>query len=199
MAFIQTIDKKTGKRYKVHYTDPLTGKRRSRVFTRAKDAHHFKDEIPKQDYLHNADTVTVNEAADKWLEVCKHTGRRGREPVESATLRPYRLHARYIKEILGGRRLNELTPQVCEQFRNDLLGRFSRPYARKILTSFKGILSEARSQGWLRTDPAENVLIMLSERAQPKHESWASLQDIRKLLAKADEKAASPNQPMPLS
>lgn len=194
MAFIQVIDKKTGRRYKVHYVDPLSGKRRSRVFERAKDAHYFKDNIPKHEYLHNADTVTVEVAADKWLKVCQSTGRRGREPVENATLRPYRLHTRYIKEIIGGRRLNELTPQVCEQFRTDLLERFSRPYARKILTSFKGILSEARSQGWLRSDPAENVQIMLSERAQPKHEAWLTLKDVRKLLKIADEKANSSNK-----
>jgi integrase len=157
MTFIQAIEKKTGRKYKVHYTDPLTGKRRSRVFARAKDAHHFKDNVPKKDYIHNMDTVTVAAAADTWLEVCENSGRKGREPVEKATLRPYRLHTRYIKEMIGGHRLNELTPHVCEQFKNDLLARFSRPYARKILASFKGILSEARTQGWLRGDPAENV------------------------------------------
>jgi integrase len=194
MAFIQTIDKKTGRRYKVHYTDPLTGKRRSRVFTRAKDAHHFKDGIPKSDYIHNSDTVTVSVAADKWLEVCKISGRKGREPVEKATLRPYRLHARYIEDMIGGRRLNELTPQVCEQFKTDLLAKFTRSYARKILTSFKGILSEARTQGWLKSDPAENVRIVLSERAMPKHETWLTLADVRSILQKADEKAASSNK-----
>lgn len=144
MAFIQAIEKKTGKRYKVHYKDPVTGKRRSRVFKRAKDANHFVTEIPKRDYIHDSDTVTVAIAADKWLDVCEKIGRRGREPVEKATLKPYRLHTRYIKEIIGGRNLNELTPQVCEQFRTDLLERFSRVYARKILTSFKGIFDLPR-------------------------------------------------------
>lgn len=194
MAFIQAIEKKTGKRYKVHYKDPVTGKRRSRVFKRAKDANHFVTEIPKRDYIHDSDTVTVAIAADKWLDVCEKIGRRGREPVEKATLKPYRLHTRYIKEIIGGRNLNELTPQVCEQFRTDLLERFSRVYARKILTSFKGILSEARSQGWLRFDPAENVLIVLTERAEPKHESWLTLQDVKNILKEADKRAASKNK-----
>jgi integrase len=194
MAFIQTIEKKTGKRYKVHYTEPLTGKRRSRVFSRAKDAQHFKDNVPKADYIHNLDTVSVAEAADTWLKVCEKSGRKGREPVEKSTLRPYRLHVRYIKEMVGGRRLNEISPSVCEQFKNDLLQRFSRPFARKILTSFKGILSEARTQGWLKGDPAENVRIILSERAKPKHESWLTLADVRAILKKADEKAASSNK-----
>lgn len=194
MAFIQAIEKKTGRKYKVHYTDPLTGKRRSRVFSRAKDAHNFKDNVPKKDYLHNMDTVTVAAAADTWLEVCENSGRKGREPVEKATLRPYRLHTRYIKEMIGGRRLNELTPHVCEAFKNDLLARFSRSYARKILTSFKGILSEARTQGWLRGDPAENVRVVLSERAKPKHETWLTLADVRNILQQADAKASSTNK-----
>ena len=194
MAFIQPIEKKTGRKYKVHYTDTLTGRRRSKVFDRAKDAHHFKDNIPKSDYIHSKDTVTVSEAADTWLDVCKKSGRKGREPVEKATLRPYRLHARYIKEIIGGRRLNEVTPEVCERFKNDLLDRFSRPYARKILTSFKGILSEARTQGWIKTDPAENVRVILSQRAQPHHERWLTLADVRAILRKADEKAENKNK-----
>lgn len=194
MSFIQVIDKKTGRRYKVHYKDPATGKRRSRVFRRRKDASHFQNEIPKRDYLHHNDTVSISAAADKWLEICETTGRRGREPVEKATLRPYRLHTRYIKELIGGLKLSDLTPHLCEQFRNDLLKSFSRPYARKILTSFKGILSEARSQGWLSSNPAENVHVMLTERADPKHERWLTLNDVRALLGKADEKASSSNK-----
>lgn len=194
MAFIQAIEKKTGRRYKVHYNEPLTGKRRSKVFARAKDAHYFKDNIDKADYVHSRDSVTIAEAADKWLTVCETLGRKGREPVEKATLRPYKLHARHINEMIGGRKLSDLTPQVCEQFAANLLGKFSRPYARKILVSFKGILSEARTQGWLRGDPAENVRIMLSERACPKHDAWLSMTDVRRLLARADEKASSSNE-----
>tara|TARA_R110002124_G_scaffold183401_4_gene350807 strand:+ start:31733 stop:32701 length:969 start_codon:yes stop_codon:yes gene_type:complete len=194
MSFIQTIEKKTGRRYKVHYIEPLTGKRRSKVFTRAKDAHHFKDNVAKSDYLHSRDSVSVADAADKWLTVCETIGRKGHEPVENATLRPYKLHARYIKDMIGGRHLTDLTPQVCEQFAADLLDKFSRAYARKILTSFKGILSEARTQGWLMSDPAENVRIMLSERDRPKHETWLKIADVRRLLQKADERAASTNK-----
>jgi hypothetical protein len=135
--------------------------------------------VPKTEYLHNSDTVTVAVAADKWIEVCKKTGRRGRKPVEKATLRPYRLHARYINDMIGGRRLNELTPHVCERLAADLLDCFSRRYARKILTFLKGILSEARTQGWLKSDPAENVRIVLSERARPQHDSGRTLAEVR--------------------
>ena len=73
-------------------------------------------------------------------------------------------------------------------------GASRRSYARKILTSFKGVLSEARTQGWLKGDPAENVRIVLSERAMPKHETWLTLADVRNILRKADQKAASTNK-----
>jgi len=194
MAFIQKIEGKAGPIYKVHYNEPLTGKRRAKSFRRQKDAQHFRDNVPKSEYLHDADTVTVAEAADKWLKVCEDIGRRGREPIEKSTLRPYKRHARYIKELIGNVRLNQLDAFVCDRFKTSLLGRFSRPYAKKILTSFKGMLSEARTQGWLRSDPAENVRIVLSERRQPQHEEWPTLEEISRLLKKADEKASIANK-----
>ena len=176
MAFIQTIKGKSGPIYKVHYKEPLSGKRRCKNFSRMKAAQNFRDNIPKSDFLHDSDTVTITEAADKWLEVCETVGRKGREPVEKSTLKPYQLHAGYIKEMIGNVKLNQLDPHACERFKNELLQKFdNRAYARKILTSFKGILSEARTQGWLKADPAENVRIVLSERNQPQHRDWLSL------------------------
>lgn len=195
MAFIQTIDGKKGPIYKVHYKEPLTGKRRCKSFSRMKAAQNFRDNVPKADYLHNADTVTMTVATDKWLEVCEKTGRKGREPVEKSTIKPYKLHAAYIKDMIGDVRLNQLDPHFCERFKTDLLARFdNRAYARKILTSFKGVLSEARTQGWLKADPAENVRIILSQRAQPQHKDWPTLAEMATVLRKADEKAASTNK-----
>ena len=193
MAFIQKVDGKSGPIYKVHYKEPLTGKRRAKSFRRQKDAQHFRDNVPKTEYLHDADTVTVSEAAEKWLQVCEDIGRRGREPIEKSTLRPYKRHARYITEIIGNVKLNQIDAFACERFKNSLLERFSRPYAKKILTSFKGLLSEARTQGWLRGDPAENVRIMLSERKQPQHEEWPSLGEISRILKRVDQKADDKN------
>ena len=195
MAFIQKIQGKKGPIYKVHYKDQRTGKRRCKSFSRRKDAVAFQDNVPKNEYLHSADSVSVEVAADRWIEVCETIGRRGREPVEKSTLKAYKLHAAYIKEMIGDVRLTQLDPQRCEQFKNDLLQRFpSRLYARKMLTSFKGILSEARTQGWLRSDPSENVRIVLSERSQPQHREWPTLTDIRALLKAADRRAESSNK-----
>ena len=167
MAFIQTLKGKKGAIYKVHYKEPLTGKRRCKSFERMKAAQHFRDNVPKSEYLHDSDTVTMAIAAEKWLDTCERIGRKGREPVEKSTIKPYRLHARYIKDMIGDVRLNQLDSVVCERFKNDLLSRFeSRVYARKILTSFKGILSEARTQGWLK-DRSGRKCADRDFRAQP--------------------------------
>ena len=197
MAFITEHNGTRGRSYKVHYVEPVTGRRRSKAFPRKKDAIFFRDNVPKSEYLHSRDTVTIEEAANKWLEVCEKIGRKGREPVEKSTIKPYRLHANYIVEMMGAAKLNQIDPRFCETFKRDLLDRFeSRLYARKILTSFKGILSEARSQGWLKSDPAENVRIVISERKKPKHKEWATLKEIKALLQRADEKANSTNKQM---
>ena len=115
---IQTIKGKKGPIYKVHYKEPASGRRRAKSFTRIKDARYFLENVPKTDYLHDADTVTVSIAAQKWLEVCESVGRKGREPVEKSTLKAYRLHVRYIEDMIGGVKLSMLDPQVCEQFKN---------------------------------------------------------------------------------
>lgn len=195
MAFIQTQRGKKGPIYKVHYTEPQTGRRRCKSFSRMKSAQYFRDNVAKSDYLHDADTVSVATAADKWLEICESTGRKGREPVEKSTIKPYRLHAAYIKDMIGNLKLNQLDPAACERFKASLLERFeNRGYARKILTSFKGILSEARTQGWITADPAENIRIVISERSKPAHRAWPTLAQVSALLRKADEKANSANQ-----
>ena len=197
MAFIQTIQGKKGPIYKVHYKEPQSGKRRCKNFSRMKAAQYFRDNVPKAEYLHDTDTVSVAEAAEKWLHVCETVGRRGREPVEKSTLKPYKLHVRYIKEMIGSVKLNQLDPQACERFKTDLLEKFdNRAYARKILTSFKGILSEARTQGWLKSDPCENVRIVLTTRDQPEHVDWISLKEVRALLKRVDERADSSNKQM---
>ena len=59
-----------------------------------KVAQNFRDNVDKTSYLHDSVTLTVNTAADKWLEICETTGRKGREPVENdpALQAPRSLH-----------------------------------------------------------------------------------------------------------
>jgi hypothetical protein len=46
----------------------------------------------------------------------------------------------------------------------------------------------------LKTDPAENVRIVLSQRNQPQHREWPTLAEIAAVLKQVDEKAQSKNK-----
>jgi integrase len=182
-----------GTTWQVRFKDPGTGKVAYKTFPRRKDADAFLATLSASDYVHK--TVTVSEAADRWLHVCKTTGRRGREPVEASTYRKYEEHAEIIKGMIGGLKISGLTPPACNQFRDDLLESHSRKYAKKILTSFKSILSQARTDGHLRHDPAENTAILVSQRHE-KQEAAAipSVEEVGLLLRKAAELANSGNK-----
>ncbi len=189
------IRKRTGKRgvsWQVRFKDARTGKRHYKSFPRRKDAEAFISETTLPQYIADSQTITVAEAADRWLKVCKTTGRKGREPIELSTARKYEEHVGKIKTLIGNLKLNELTPVRCSEFCEDLLAEYSRPYAKKILTSFKSILSQARTDGHMRSNPAENVSIVISSRyAKNATSEVPSISEMRQFLVKIDELSRS--------
>jgi integrase len=181
--------------WQLRFKDPNSGKIRYKSFERRKDADHFLSKLSRSSYVHEDDSVTLAEASDRWLEACESTGRKGREPVEGATLKKYRLHADILKALAGSIQINTLTPSICDRIRDDLLRTRSRKYARKILASFKAILSQARSDGRMRHNPAENTAIILSKRhLKNERASIPSVEEVSLLLSKALELKNSPNQ-----
>ncbi|WP_417832562.1 tyrosine-type recombinase/integrase [Terasakiella sp.] len=194
MADIRKRNGKRGVTWQARYRDKKTGKIRYKSFPRRMDAEAFLVSTHSSDYLHDSDSTSMADAADRWLEVCTTTGRKGREPVEASTARKYAEHAEIIKEMMGGVMLSQLTPPICNQFRDDLLGHYSRRYAKKILTSFKSILSQARTDEFLKSDPAENTAIILSQRYEKKDEmAIPSVEEVGLLLRKAAELANGSN------
>lgn len=171
MAFIQKLKGKKGPIYKVHYTEPMTGRRRCRNFDRRKDADAFR-ESPKETAKNQSASHTVSDLIAHWLNVCEKKGRNGREPVAKATLRQYRRHAEMISEIviklddtdlhLGAVLASRLDKKICDAFRSHLIAEFSWAYARKILTSFKSALDQGRADELMVHAPAENIFIRSS-------------------------------------
>lgn len=197
MADIRKREGKKGPTWQLRFSDPKSGKQRYKTFKRRKDLDTFLTELPRSDYVHDSDTVTVAQAADRWLDVCERIGRKGREPVEHSTLKQYKLHTPIIKSMIGGSKLNALSPVICDRLRDDLLAAHSRKYAKKILTSFKAILSQARSDGHMRHDPAENTVILISKRHSKGEESAIpSVEEVRWLLANAAALRDGPNEQM---
>ena len=192
------IRKRIGKKgvsWQLRYTEPSSGKVRYKSFARKKEADHFLLGINNSDFVHDSDTVSLIQAVNRWLDVCENIGRKGREPVEPSTLRKYKLHGEIITKLAGSLKLNKLTPYKCSEIAETLLQSYSRPYAKKILTSFKSVLSQARSDGAMKHDPAENVAIVTSTRYEKaKRDPIPSLSEVGALLSKAAELAASSNQ-----
>lgn len=197
MADIRKYTRSKGTKWQVRFKDPTTGKLCYKTFPRRKDADAFLADLDRRSYVHDSDTLSVSAAAERWLHVCETIGRKGREPVEASTLRKYREHADTIKSMIGGVMLNKLTPAFCDRFRDDLLAAYSRKQAKKILTSFKSILSQARSDGRMRYDPAENTAIIVSSRYE-KSETAAipTIEEVGTLLRKAQEQANCGNKQM---
>lgn len=195
MAFIQKVKGKKGPIYKVHYQEPLTGKRRCKNFARRKDAQKFL-ENPKVTGVHDAVNVTAGQAADHWIDVCRNIGRNGRPPVARSTIKPYERHARYFNAVeikvdgqpvkLGDIFLERLTKAHCEALRKNLIQEFSWENARKHFTSFKSILTQARADDMMQHEPAEFVFIRPKTRKPgydlTDNEKVPQIAEIRQLL-----------------
>lgn len=179
--------------YQVRYKDQA-GKPRYKSFDKRKDALAFEGSVGAAvkagTHVHDRDTVTVSAALDVWLDACETTGRRGREPVEDATLRTYRIHARHIRERLGGTKLSQLTGPICDKFSGDLIREMSsRSNAQAVWRSFKGMLGECRVKGLIGHDPAFGITVSVSKRQRGTVEI-PEASEVEAILRQADELAA---------
>ncbi|MDJ0683483.1 MAG: site-specific integrase [Alphaproteobacteria bacterium] len=173
MAFIQRVSRKKGTVYKVHYTDPVTGRRRTKSFNRRKDADAFI-QSPKISERYATPDKTVGDAIDHWLHVCEHHGRNGREPVAQATLKSYiqqadRLRATAFPHdgetiVLKDCLLVRLDKSICTSLRAHLIETCSWSYARRLWVSYRSLLQQAREDGLMDHAPSEAVHIRAPRR-----------------------------------
>jgi integrase len=143
---------------------------------------------------------TVAAAADAWIAAVT-AGRSGghRGPAEASTLRQYRYHLdRYILPALGRVKLSKLTKAHVIRFREELLKtvsekteeKMSRPLAKKVLTSLKGILNEAIHRQVLAVNPAAGITVG-GDRGKKKI-TIPTKADIGAILRALDDLAATP-------
>ena len=109
---------------------------------------------------------------------CQHHGRRGgramdRErkarmlgALDSAAIPQPRRPA--YQAAGSGEKLARLSAPTIEAFRDDLLRKGSRPMARKVLASLKGILGEAQRRGLVAQNAAQPVKVDVKKRDQAK-------------------------------
>ena len=76
-------------------------------------------------------------------------------------------------------------------FRDGLLASLSRPLAKKVLTSLKGILSEAQDRGLVAVNVASRVTVGV-QRGESEKAKIPDIGEVKAILAKLDEFAADP-------
>jgi integrase len=161
-------------------------------FRTLKDARHWAEsELPRHKGGRHHEIRTVDRAVEKWLEICEHEGREGKDPVSRATLQGYKSRADAIKSYDWDKALYELEAADVVAFRSWLLKEYSRDQAKKILSSFHSVLLEMVTQGVLTTDPAAQVTIQQSRYQEPVE--IPSVAEVSAMLRAADELAEDEN------
>jgi integrase len=150
----------------VDYTDQ-NGQRHIKTFDRKKDAdaHHAGVKVDVSKGVHTPEnrSITVAEAADNWIRYVELEGR------ERSTVAQYRQHVdQHIAPRIGRERLAKLTAPRINALRDDLLKELSRPLARKVLTSLKAILKDAKRRGNVAQNVAADVSIAADKRGNGK-------------------------------
>jgi integrase len=172
----------------------VSGKRHIKTFATRKEAVAFRNKVGTEiaEGIHIADSasVTINAAAEIWLRAVT-VGRKDNGPAEYSTLRQYRSHLKHhILPVMGDKKLTQLTRADVAAFRDHLLTKLSRAMAKKVLASFKSILSEAESRGLVAANVAASSTIGNSGR----HKVPVVIPtkaEIKAILTKLDELATN--------
>jgi integrase len=149
----------------VDYVDQ-EGSRHIETFKKKKDADAFAQQVGVDiragTHTPASRSITVDEAATDWVNTVELEGR------ERSTVRQYRQHVKHIVAGLGGQRLANLTTPRINAFRDDLLKSMSRALARKVLTSLKSVLKDAKRRGNVAQNVASDVSISVDKRSKKK-------------------------------
>jgi integrase len=150
----------------VDYTDQAA-KRHIQTFERKKEAdeYHATVRVDVRQGVHTPQSkgITVAEAADDWIAFVKLEGR------ERTTQIAYRQQVDlHINPRLGREKLAKLTTPRINAFRDDLLANMSRAMAKKVLTSLKSLLKDAKRRGNVAQNVALDVSISPDKRGKVK-------------------------------
>ena len=138
-------------------------KRHTRNFTtkRAAEAWLLQVRSDVRDGVHTAvaGSITVAEAGQRWLDRGAALG------LERSTLQTYEIMLRrHIVPAIGNIRLAQLTTPDVEHFRDELLLKLPREYARSVVRTLKGILNNAMRCGEVARNVALPTIVPTSQR-----------------------------------
>jgi integrase len=150
----------------VDYADQ-NGERHIQTFSRKKEADEFHAtvnvDVRQGTHTPQNKSITVAEAAEDWIAFVKGENR------ERSTIDQYRAHVKYhINPRIGRDKLAKLTTPRVNKFRDDLLASLSRVQAKKVLTSLKALLKDAKRRGNVAQNVALDVSISKDKRGKLK-------------------------------
>ncbi len=168
----------------VDYQDQA-GKRRLKTFRTKKAADSWATDtlyrVKAGTHTPESASITVAQAAEDWIKRAELEAR------ERSTIAQYRQHVEYhINPLIGNVKLAKLTAPGMEGVRDKLLGRLSRPMAKKVLSSVKGILKDAQRRGNVSQNVAQGVSIKMEKRHKRKIKVGVDLptkEEARQILA----------------
>jgi integrase len=150
----------------VDYADQ-NGERHIQTFSRKKEADEFRAtvgvDVRQGVHTPQSKSIMVAEAAEDWIAFVQLEGR------ERSTVEQYRDHVKHhINPRIGREKLAKLTTPKISKFRDSLLTDLSRAQAKKVLTSFKALLKDAKRRGNVAQNVALDVKIAADKRGKRK-------------------------------
>lgn len=148
----------------VDYVDQK-GERHIESFAKKRDADTRHDavrtDVKKGVHTPVNRSITVEKAAKDWLAYVEGEG------AERSTIEQYQGHVDlHINPRIGHERLAVITTPRIESLRDELLKTMSRAMARKVLTSLKAILKDAKRRGNVAQNVAADVIIKKNKRTE---------------------------------
>lgn len=179
--------------WQVDFQD-ATGNRRARQFPKKREADAFFvkacAEVATGVYVHDADSISLAEAALQWLDWCAGRRDAGRR-MEPTTWVGYEAHVRLhicdLKIGIDAIKLSRLTRKVVNEFRDRLLstGR-SEVTTRKILSSLNLIVKHAQENGMIVQNPVCGIQVIRPSRVK-RRVNIPAKEDVRRLIDAASE------------
>lgn len=195
MADIRKRTRNDKTSYQVRYSAPGTKSGKAyKSFGTLKEAKAFVESGAIQEVATaKSSKLTVSEATDEWLQICKNEGLNGREPVTHYTCQDYQYRTRFIHQYDWPKPMGSLTSPDIVEFRSWLLRQApSRVVASKVLSTLYSIFKEMALRGRI----SHNVVSGVSIRSESRYKQPAkipTIDEIGELLASADRLANSKN------
>lgn len=175
--------------WQADYVDQM-GKRRSKQFGRKKDAeaflHRAQAEVRLGTHTVSRESMTVEQAAKNWL------ADRGGANLEPTTLAAYEQHVRlHIVPLCGSVKLSELTAPRVRGFLKHWETKLTPAMAKRVLRSFRAVLSTAMCEGHVGQNVALAVRRERERRTKTpiKIPSKAALRSILEAAAQSGDPA----------